>query len=177
MKSIPDTGKQVIRFHAFSSVFWTVAALCVWVAVFALVLAMPPNVRAEGRGLPHQQNTEIPTEDPEEDALRLIHQQLAAIRARNAEQAFALMTARSHEAFESANDFLGTLRFEYRPLYNSESLHVLHSHKGDGDSLQTVEIFDEDGDALTVLYRIERQSDGRLLIDSFTILDDEALAI
>ena len=107
--------------------------------------------------------------DPVRD---LIARQMEAIRDRDAEQAFAHTTAAFHEHYNTAQNFLSHVRFEYRPLYNHKEFAFLDSHEIDGGGLlQKVKVEDSYGDSpVTVIFRLQKQDDGQWLIDSFTIL-------
>ncbi len=107
--------------------------------------------------------------DPARD---LITRQMEAIRARDAEQAFAHTTAAFHEHYDTPQNFLSHVRFEYRPLYNHKEFAFLDSHELDGGGLlQKVKVEDSYGeDPVTVIFRLQKQDDGQWLIDSFTIL-------
>lgn len=111
--------------------------------------------------------------NPVEDVIR---RQMAAIKARNGELAFALTTADFHEKYDDGGNFLGDLRLEHRTLYNHESYRFIKRHNVPGGFIQTVEVRGRyDGEIpVTVIFRVEEQPDGSLLIDSFTVLDTEA---
>ena len=113
-----------------------------------------------------------------QSAQDVISKQLTAIRTRDADTAYSMMTHDFHENFEDAKNFLSDLRFEHRAIYNHEDFTFLDKQSSSGPvSLQKVRINDHYGIPITVIYRLEQQEDGSWLIDSFTILDAEAQPI
>ena len=111
------------------------------------------------------------------DGQDVIRQQLAAIRDRDADAAYALMTHDFHEENEDPKTFLAAMRFENRAIYNHEEFTFLDKQGSGPVSIQKVRIHDHYGTPVTVIYRLERQEDGSWLIDSFTTLDAEAQPI
>lgn len=107
----------------------------------------------------------------------VIKAQLAAIRSRDADAAYALMTADSHKKNLDAKTFLATMRFNQRAMYNHGEFTFLDNQSTGSVSLQKVRINDHYGDPVTVIYRLEQQEDGRWLIDSFTTLHIDAQPI
>lgn len=107
----------------------------------------------------------------------VISAQLAAIRARDADAAYALMTHDFHEENLDALTFMATMRFDQRAIYNHEEFTFLDKQGSGPVTIQKVRINDHYGDPVTVIYRLEEQGDGSWLIDSFTILNAEAQPI
>jgi hypothetical protein len=107
----------------------------------------------------------------------VIRQQLEAIRQRDADAAYALMTHDFHEEHDDPKTFLATMRFENRAIYNHEEFTFLDKQGSGPVSIQKVRIHDHYGEPVTVIYRLEQQEDGSWLIDSFTMLDAEAQPI
>lgn len=104
----------------------------------------------------------------------LIREQLTAIRARDAEQAFALTTGALHEKYDTAGKFLSEMRFMYRPVYNHESYRFLEQVETDtGGLIQRVEVEYPHGDPTVVIYRLKRTADGEWAIDSFSLVEDD----
>ena len=107
----------------------------------------------------------------------VIKAQLAAIRDRDADAAYALMTHDFHEENLDALTFLATMRFDQRAIYNHEEYTFLDKQGTGPVAIQKVRMNDHYGDPVTVIYRLEEQGDGSWLIDSFTILNEEAQPI
>lgn len=120
-----------------------------------------------------------PHEAEQTDPVRqLIVRHLEAIKERNAEQAFSLITGNLHEQFNDAGKFLVNMRFEHRAIYNHEKYDFGdQSHGENGMISQKVSIEDRYGHTVTVIYRIKEAANKQLLIDSFTVLDDNARPI
>lgn len=104
----------------------------------------------------------------------LIRKQLTAIKARDADLAWSLATVDFHEKFETGKEFLTHLRLRLRPLYNNEDVTFLDQADTQEGIIQKVEIDEHNGEPVTVIYRLEEQEDGELLIDSFAVLAPEA---
>ena len=143
--------------------------LCLFLA---LAIALPAH--ADDPAHPPVTNIAAPAAaatagDPVRD---LIAQQMEAIRARDADQAFDHTKAAFHDHYNTAQNFLSHVRFEYRPLYNHKGFSFLDSHEIDGGGLlQKVEVEDRYGNTpVTVIFRLQHQENGQWLIDSFTML-------
>jgi len=117
----------------------------------------------------------IQRDDP---ARRAIESQLNAIRARDAEGAFAPTTDNFHEKYGSALKFLGKMRFNFRPLYNYERYSFVEPEGNNPNStLRKVRITDHYGHKALVIYRLEKQSGNKWLIDSFMLLESDTQPI
>ncbi len=102
----------------------------------------------------------------------LISGQLDAIRARDADMAFALTTGLVHDKFDNARAFLSDIRFSYRPLYHHQSFRFLdRSETGNGELVQRVEVTYAQGAPAVVIYRLARNPEGAWAISAFTVLD------
>lgn len=159
-------------------------------ALFALALfiaaALLSQASARGEDLPSfEYNPQFIVEEgsaPLEDGdliQELIRDQLAAIRKRDADAAYSTLGETLHDKFDSAKKFLARMRFDYSPLYNHESYSFLESHSlANGDIIQKVKIHDRyTDDPALVIYRIKLDIEGHWVIDSFTIIDEEATPI
>lgn len=107
----------------------------------------------------------------------VIRAQLSAIRARDADAAYAFMSHEYHEGHEDAKTFLSMMRFQHRAIYNHEDYTFLDKQGSGPVSIQKVRLTGRDGKPVTIIYRMEQQADGSWLIDSFTSLDEEAQPI
>lgn len=137
--------------------------------------AMPPQPGATQTAATGTNSAPPPGVD---SAHQVIDRLMAALRDRRAEDAFALTSPDIRTKYEDAEDFLGSVRFEYRPLYNNLAYDFLDSTPLDDALIQRVSLKKRDGGNVTVIYRLERQPDGEWLVDSFSILDfDDAQPI
>lgn len=104
-------------------------------------------------------------------AQQVIMEHLAAIGRRDAEQAYAMTTVKFHEKFRDPAGFLNKMRLEYRSLYNYDKVTFLDGNEEGDMKIQRVKVKDRYGDKPSIaIYRLERQPDGRWLIDSLTVL-------
>lgn len=106
-----------------------------------------------------------------------IHKQLVAISSRDAELAFSMTTEKMHKKYNSPKEFLGKIRFEFRPIYNFKSYEFLDRHEINGGLLQKVSITDHSGEKAVAVYRMKRNSNGNWLIEAFSILFEDGQAI
>jgi len=145
--------------------------LCFFCLLLTVVALMAATAHAEDAMPP--QPEPIASEAPELNPVHdLIRRQLSAIKARNAELAWSLTTGHIHEKFETGKEYLNHLRLQLRPIYNSGAVKFLDQSDTESGYIQRVEIDEHDGEPVTVIYRVEKQESGELLIDSFAILDD-----
>ncbi len=151
-----------------------VAGFCLPFFCAGLILAVP-GVRAEDMPpQPEPVMASIPAANPVHE---LIRQQLAAIKARDADLAWSLTTVKFHEKFETGKEFLTHLRLKLRPVYNHDEIEFLDQSETENGYIQRVEIDEHNGEPVTVIYRLEKQESGEMLIDSFAVLDFEAKPI
>lgn len=148
--------------------------------IVGAVVGLSASARAADESMPPQPSAQLaagisPTLDSARDAIR---RQMEAIRTRDAARAFALTTADFHEDYKDARDFLGRIRTESRILYNYADFRFLDGHVTDDAAIQRLEVYDRfRDDPVTVIFRLQRQEDGRWLVDSFAILDADAQPI
>lgn len=108
---------------------------------------------------------------------QLIKKQLQAISSRDAELAYSMTSQKLHKKYSSPKEFLGKIRFEFRPIYNYKSFEFLDRHEIKGGMLQKVSITDHAGDKAVAVYRMKKSPDGIWLIEAFSILFDDGQAI
>jgi hypothetical protein len=120
----------------------------------------------------------IPQEESKLNPVQLIiTKHLQAIRERNADKAYSHISHALHEKFNDAGKFLVSLRLEYRPIYNyKEYVFLEQRHGKNGNITQTIQIEDDYGHVALVIYNIKEEK-GDFLIDSFTVINDEAQPI
>ncbi|QQG36612.1 MAG: DUF4864 domain-containing protein [Micavibrio aeruginosavorus] len=104
----------------------------------------------------------------------LIIRQLAAIKERQSDEAYALTTGALHQKYETANQFMSMMRFSRRPIYNHVSYKFLdQAQVQDGTVIQRLEIRHTHGAPATAIFRLQRTPDGEWGIDSLSILEDD----
>ena len=87
------------------------------------------------------------------------------------------ISSNSAGKFNDAGKFLVSLRLEYRPIYNYKNYIFLEQRKNkEGFITQTLQIEDDYGHIAIVIYKIKEEN-GSFLIDSFTVINDEAQPI
>lgn len=134
------------------------------------------SAKAEEDTNPYEMNAQKASIPPEKmnKAQNIIQQQLKAISDRDAHKAFDFMTEHSHKNYDDAQDFLSDMRFEFGPIYNHMDIEFLHHYENGTVSVQKVSLKDRySGDNFTVIYKLQLQDNGTLLIDSFSILNFE----
>ncbi len=142
--------------------------------ICALLTVIAISAQAEEKSLPQPVAHVTETINPVHD---LIRKQLKAIKARDADRAYALTTNNFHEKFDTADEFLSHLRFEVRTIYNHGDYKFLGQHNSQKGLVQKIEMEDSDGDPITVIYRLKQQDNGEWLIDSFAALTLDAESI
>lgn len=155
-----------------------VMRLMLLAVVGGLIAFWPFMARAADDPAPVIDSVTAPVETQNSSAAQeVIRQQLAAIRARDAEAAYAFMTHDFHEVNNDPRQFLAAMRFENRAIYNHDDFTFLNKQGSGPVAIQKVRIHDHYGVPVTVIYRLEQQEDGSWLIDSFMTLDAEAQPI
>lgn len=144
----------------------------------AVFLSMTAFMSFEARGAeqrnPYEMGAQKASIPPEtlNKAQDIIKKQLAAISARDAEAAFDFMSPPAHDDFETASDFLSSMRFEYGPIYNHMDMKFLSHFENGATTVQKVSLKDRySAESVTVIYKLKLQDNGAWLIDSFTVLD------
>lgn len=142
---------------------------------FVCIVLTLVAISAQADDMPPQPEPVATTEVIETNRVHdLIRKQLSAIKARDADTAWSLATVDFHEKFETGKEFLTHLRLRLRPLYNNENVKFLDQADTQEGIIQRVEIDEHNGEPVTVIYRLEEQDNGELLIDSFAVLEPEA---
>lgn len=112
--------------------------------------------------------------DDNQRVQELITRQLTAIQKRAGDEAYALTTGNLHQKYPTANQFMSMMRFSCRPVYNHSSYKFLdQARTNDGGVIQRLEVRHKNGDPTTVIYRLQRTTEGNWGIDSFSILDND----
>jgi hypothetical protein len=109
--------------------------------------------------------------NPVED---LISRHIGAIKNREADLAWSMTTEKFHDKYHSAKGYLSHLRLKKRPIYNHDGFSFTEQTQTKGSVIQKIELEDPYGDPVTAIFRVEKQSDGQWLIDSFALLSFEA---
>lgn len=143
------------------------ASLCVLLAVVAGT--------AKADELTHKTSVtsdtyKLSTADPVQG---LIIRQLAAIKARDAQEAFALTSASIHDKYKNAKNYLGHMRFEFRSLYNHEDFQFLDRHNIGADLIQKVQITNMNNEPVLVIFKLVPDDAKSWVIDSFSVIGGE----
>ena len=92
---------------------------------------------------------------------QVVQQQLQALAAQDAMQAFALADNDLRTHFGTADAFLATVREQYPMLMHASSVLFLKPETDGTIALQKVRMSDEDGSSLTLTYLLNRQQDNQ----------------
>ena len=92
---------------------------------------------------------------------QVVQQQLHALAAQDALQAFALADKDMRTQFGTADAFLATVREQYPMLMHPASVLFLKPETDGTIALQKVRMSDEDGAAWTLTYLLNRQQDNQ----------------
>lgn len=149
------------------------------VAAAAILFTILCNISVANAGETNTDTTDIQTVSATsvDPVHKLIQTQLQAIRKRNADLAYSTTSDNLHQKYTNAQDFLGKIRFEYRPIYNYKSFEFLDRHDLNGDLLQKVSLQDHNGNKAVAVYRLKKNVSGLWQIDSFSVLYDDGQAI
>jgi hypothetical protein len=97
--------------------------------------------------------------------VRVIDVQMQAFRRDDGDGAFAVASPGIRRMFGDADTFLTMVRDGYRPVYRPQRVRFLDIVDHHGRPAQRVFVVGPNGVAVIALYLMERQADGRWLID------------
>lgn len=104
------------------------------------------------------------------EARALISRQFDAFARDDAAGAYALVTPALKMTFTDPDIFMGMVRNRYAPVYRHRNVDFGDA-KVDGDTIAiTATLVDGDNQVWTALYTLERQPDGRWLINSCKLI-------
>jgi hypothetical protein len=92
---------------------------------------------------------------------QVVQQQLQALAAQDAMQAFALADNDLRTQFGTADVFLATVRDQYHMLMHASSVLFLKPETDGTIAMQKVRMSDEDGASWTLTYLLNRQQDNQ----------------
>lgn len=142
-----------------------IATFCILLAVVAgQANAESQSLKASTEGY---QAVSASQKDPVQDT---IMRQLAAIKSRDAGQAFSLISESMHDKYKNPKNFLGHMRFEFRTLYNHTDYRFLDRHEIGSGMIQKVQVTTMDDEPVLVIFKLEETDTGSWVIDSFTII-------
>ena len=95
----------------------------------------------------------------------VIEQQLAAFRADDGAAAFGLAAPAIRRQFETADNFMRMVRQGYQPVYRPREVAFGELVATEEGIVQRVDLVGPDGQPVTALYIMEKQPDGRWLIN------------
>lgn len=144
-------------------------------AIVALCFAIDAHADDMGGGAQDVAQAVLPQMD--DPAQHIIEEQLRAFREDDASLAYALNSDDFQHEYRDEKHFMMMMRFTHKPLVN----HLSYTFKGTShikDRLvQTVEMLNPSGSSTTVMFYLQKNTDGAWLIDGYTILDTEAQPI
>lgn len=100
---------------------------------------------------------------------QVVEQQLSALAAQDAMQAFALADQDLRTQFGTADAFLATVREQYPMLMHPTSVLFLKSETDGQIAMQKVRLADEEGAAWTLTYLLNRQQDNQWRISGCVV--------
>jgi len=100
--------------------------------------------------------------------------QLAAFAADDAEKAFAFATLTIRTIFQTPANFLTMVREAYPVVYRPAKVLFLTPRALDASVVQPVQLRDAAGQSWLAMYTLERQADGRWLINGCVLMPDRA---
>jgi hypothetical protein len=104
-----------------------------------------------------------------------VQAQLAAFAADDAERAFAFATLTIRTLFQTPANFLAMVRQAYPVVYRPAKVLFLSPRALDAAVVQPVQLKDAAGQSWLAMYTLERQTDGRWLINGCVLVPDRAL--
>jgi len=160
-----------MKFDKGTYLTFGLALVCILLTLVAIGAAS-----ADDKELPQPQPVISAISAPN-TAHAVISRELQAIKARDANLAYALLSDSFHEKFDTPEAYLAHLRFESRPLYNHDGYTFLDQTRTPDSLIQRVEVKSDRGDPVTVIYRLKQHNNDEFRIDSFAILghDDEPI--
>lgn len=129
-----------------------------WLLALVLLLTLPWAVAAQ------DMPSGITTKD--KATIRdLIERQIAAFRRDDGEAAFGLASPGIRATFGTAERFMSMVREGYKAVYRPREVEFRELLIENGRYVQSVLVVGPDGVAMLALYPMQRQRDGRWLID------------
>lgn len=139
-----------------------------WALVFSAVLAGGVVFASD----PHQ-DAGMTARTANTDVVRqVVEQQLHALAAQDAMQAFALADQDLKTQFGTADAFLATVREQYPMLMHPASVLFLKPETDGTIALQKVRMADEDGASWTLTYLLNRQKDNQWRISGCVVTSE-----
>jgi hypothetical protein len=135
-----------------------------WSLVFSAVLAgavFASDPGPAGAGATPSANTQV--------VRQVVEQQLHALAAQDAMQAFALADRDLRTQFGTADAFLATVREEYPMLMHPSSVLFLKPETDGQVALQKVRMSDEQGASWTLTYLLNRDTDNQWRISGCVV--------
>lgn len=103
-----------------------------------------------------------------------VQAQLAAFADDDAERAFAFATLAIRTLFQTPANFLAMVRQAYPVVYRPVKVLFLSPKALDAAVVQPVQLVDAAGQSWLAMYTLERQTDGRWLINGCVLVPDRA---
>lgn len=106
-----------------------------------------------------------------------VQAQLAAFAADDAEQAFAFATLTIQNIFQTPANFMTMVRQAYPVVYRPAKVMFLSPRTLDAAVAQPVQLTDAAGQSWLAMYMLERQADGRWLINGCVLVPDRSVGV
>lgn len=106
-----------------------------------------------------------------------VRAQLAAFAADDAERAFAFATLTIRTMFQTPENFMAMVRQAYPVVYRPAKVLFLSPRALDAAVVQPVQLQDAAGQSWLAMYTLERQVDGRWLINGCVLVPDRTLGV
>ena len=157
-----------MRFDKGIYLTFGLALVCIFLTLIAIGAA-----KAGDRELPQPKPVSAQA-DSADPVHALISRELQAIRSRDADLAYALLTDDLHEKFNTPGEYLAHLRLQSRSIYNHSGYAFLSQSRTPDSLIQKVEVKSSRGNPVTVIYRLKPDENEEFRIDSFAVLEYEA---
>jgi Domain of unknown function (DUF4864) len=140
-------------------VLWRSLAVicCLW------SLAMTPAAQAADIGVAQSKQMRA-----------VVQAQLAAFAADDAKRAFSFAAPAIRKMFGTPENFIAMVRTSYPVVYRPASVSFLKPVVVDGRFVQAVQLTDAEGGVWLALYQMQRQKNGRWLVEGVHLVESDA---
>ncbi|SLN50082.1 DUF4864 domain-containing protein [Oceanibacterium hippocampi] len=107
----------------------------------------------------------------------VITRQLEAFRVDDGETAFAQAAPKIRSIFQTVGNFMAMVRGGYPPVYRSRDYDFRGIEVINGTIVQKVLVVGADGAVVLAIYEMERQADGRWLINGCVLVEAQEEAV
>ena len=104
----------------------------------------------------------------------VVQAQLAAFAADDARRAFSFAAPAIRKMFGTPENFIAMVRTSYPVVYRPASVSFLKPVVVDGRFVQAVQLTDAEGGVWLALYQLQRQKNGRWLVEGVHLVESDA---